>query len=947
MTQVFVSAASDDFESFRQVVRDALVNEGILPRDQKAFEAADHRPLEDFLSDEIANSVAVIHLIGPAYGSEPPVRGVPRRSYTQIEYDLAKQLEKPIFVFLTSINFIPESPLQQGEAERLLQEQHRQVVISANTKWVEFTTPDDLCKQIQLLISKLLSLPTAEVQNLARHYRSRFLHSSVFNEGVDGRPINETPQLHPVWTLARRSQESGTGSLLELVDQLPRLAVVGDGGVGKTLVMKQLAFAAAERCAKDEQARLPVWLAASEFRSDPNRRAWEDFVTVQVRTIVPDGNERSVLDLLKQGRCLTLIDGFDEMRPLYDDRVEAIGEFLRLYPHNRVVISSRPGFLPSDWRMAEVRVPALGKMQQEQLVSFYCAAQVDRFDRWLSSVDSGVAELVDNPFYLSALLELFQADSDYVPKRPGRVLHDVLTERIRTEYGRHAFTGFWRLFADSWKKEQVIAACLQVFGCIGYADLQAGGGMHLSSAALDEAVSQKVVIRGKSRELPKGSGPNDDLLGASEQLGFFTLDEKGEFRFSHRLWRDYLAAERIACQIEAAGRSEFPEQAGASEPEAEFRRTEANQFSLPPVPTGLDENWNSVYRLLPGLLNEEDELRLLDQLLQDNPPLAALCIAEGGAKVSSINRHRFAEAFLFEMQSATLSVPRRMLAARALGRLGDDRLWEDPDRPLVPRLVTVQAGHYRSGLSQTDLHKIYDQRAIDDFDLDEEELQTATSFEPAFSIGKYPVTNAHFKAFIDDGGYRRKEYWLSSNEDEGWRWLQGSQRLQGPQENGGERRLPDYWSDSHYNEPNQPLVGITIFEAEAYCRWLTATVNDGRQFDLPNVRQWQAAARGVDGRLYPWGDQAEPQRCNCWHEAYLGVTSPVGIFPGARTPDGIEDLAGNVAEFCKRAGGEGLALCGGSWLSSISECRTTRTRVCSAELKSIETGFRVAVRSQR
>ena len=101
---------------------------------------------------------------------------------------------------------------------------------------------------------------------------------------------------------------------------------------------------------------------------------------------------------------------------------------------------------------------------------------------------------------------------------------------------------------------------------------------------------------------------------------------------------------------------------------------------------------------------------------------------------------------------------------------------------------------------------------------------------------------------------------------------------------------PRYWHDRRWNGPNQPVVGVSFWEAEACCAWA-----GGR---LPTRTGVGGRRARSEGHEYPWGDDWEDGICNT-AEAGLGVTSPVGCFPRSPQADlGIEDLAGNVWEWC-------------------------------------------------
>ena len=92
------------------------------------------------------------------------------------------------------------------------------------------------------------------------------------------------------------------------------------------------------------------------------------------------------------------------------------------------------------------------------------------------------------------------------------------------------------------------------------------------------------------------------------------------------------------------------------------------------------------------------------------------------------------------------------------------------------------------------------------------------------------------------------------------------------------------------------MMEVTWHDAIAFCRWLSEAA--GQEFRLPTEAEWEKAARGTNGRLYPWGDEP-PDKSRCNFNRNVGGTTPVGQYPLGATPDyGVLDLAGNVNEWC-------------------------------------------------
>jgi formylglycine-generating enzyme required for sulfatase activity len=152
-----------------------------------------------------------------------------------------------------------------------------------------------------------------------------------------------------------------------------------------------------------------------------------------------------------------------------------------------------------------------------------------------------------------------------------------------------------------------------------------------------------------------------------------------------------------------------------------------------------------------------------------------------------------------------------------------------------------------------------------------------------YSIAKYPVTNAQFAKFIEAGGYGERKWWTVA----GWE--------QRKQDNWTE---PRFWQDSKWNGAEQPVVGVSWYEAVAFCLWLTDAA--GETIMLPTEDQWQYAAQGDDGRDYPWGKQWDASRCNhIVDQKGIGKTTPVRQYEGkGDSPFGVIDMAGNVWEWC-------------------------------------------------
>lgn len=224
---------------------------------------------------------------------------------------------------------------------------------------------------------------------------------------------------------------------------------------------------------------------------------------------------------------------------------------------------------------------------------------------------------------------------------------------------------------------------------------------------------------------------------------------------------------------------------------------------------------------------------------------------------------------------------------------------------------------------------------------DSDEHPQFTMTTDAYWIGLTEVTNAQYGYFMNANGYANKDWWTEA----GWAWRTENNIS-----------APGYWNDSKWNGANQPVVGISWYEATAYTTWLAAET--GLAIRLPTEAEWEKAARGISGQTYPWGDTwPTAQLLN--YKSNVGYTTDVGSYPSGASPYGALDMGGNVWEWTATqwvdnyenyieimysiTEGDGLrTLRGGSWYFYIDAVRTANRDKNNPSSRDIVKGFRLA-----
>ncbi len=148
-----------------------------------------------------------------------------------------------------------------------------------------------------------------------------------------------------------------------------------------------------------------------------------------------------------------------------------------------------------------------------------------------------------------------------------------------------------------------------------------------------------------------------------------------------------------------------------------------------------------------------------------------------------------------------------------------------------------------------------------------------------FWLTRHPIINKQYQLFIEAGGYSEQKWWTP----EAWQVREKNNWTE-----------PQYWKDSKFSGAQQPVVGVSWYEAVAFCAWAAEVMR--KKVRLPTEAEWEKAARGVDGLAYPWG-MMKPNRelCHFQQNWFEGAAKSIGQFsPQGDSPYGCADMAGNV-----------------------------------------------------
>jgi len=784
-------------------------------------------------------------------------------------------------------------------------------------------------------------------------------------------PLQGEAEAAKSWGLRlARGEGSERMPLLDTLAQPERCreVLLGDPGSGKTTFVNYLTYLLAEHVSGEEgvidlipealQGLYPVRLILRDVAAHlpvaaacGNAAMLWDALCADLRIRLGDAAAERLWpylqkSLLEKG-ALFLLDGLDEVPQAGRRRrclLEAIQGLVATLPAaSRILLTARPyAYADPAWRLSDFHVLALAPFNEAQVSHFV--------DQWYQVVrpamgwDAPTAEKRGNRLAAALKARAYLAD---LSSRP---LLLTLMTALHTSGGQlpedraDLYEESVKLLLSRWQRrrevqdadgnplvEPGIARALGVGDtCIRAAleqlafdsHVRQGGERDREDAPADIPV--KEVLAGFAPLLPEDVNSAVLLTYLETRAGLLLGRREGVYAFPHRSFQEYLAA----CHL-ANTDPEFAERLRLLvwEDPSWWREVfllgvgkkrqgglgDAVNVITTLVPTGPAEiaqveaiHWRAAVIAAHALL----ELKLLDQA--------------SGRPHFEATLDRVRRWLVALVEGGHLPVKERWGAGDLLGKLRDPRpgVGVLPGTQDLPDILWVEVpeGPFMMGSLKDDA-EAYDA---------EQPRHTVTL--PKFYIGRYPITNAQYRPFVEGDGYANCDYWTA----EGWAWRNGAEPDLSPLDDWPDedfkrryakwlanrtpekRSAPYWWDDPEWGLPNRPVVGICWYEAVAYTRWLAQRVQaagglhvwreggleeiplSAQTFEvcLPSEAEWEKAARGTEGRTWAWGDTWETECANT-EKSGLEQTSAVGLFPGGSSPYGALDMTGNVWEWTR------------------------------------------------
>ena len=713
-------------------------------------------------------------------------------------------------------------------------------------------------------------------------------------------------------------RESRPLTALEATTQEHRLALLGDPGSGKSTFVRQLAARTA-RAHLANEAPFPEWelglvpalvtlrelapvLAALDFNglseAAKERRLVEtvrEFLATQLHACKAQDWDDCLEDALLAGDVLLIFDGLDEVAEACRGRVrQAVGALVQTYGNlRRVIVTCRERSYTGDAMLSGFTQRTLAPFDEDKIKDFVtgwyraqhnlgrlrkAVAEDHASDLQRAALDDDLRDLASNPMLLTTMALIHQREVG-LPKERVR-LYSLAVQVLLTRWQKR------KGFLVSSELAAVLGDDLKLRALLERLAYEAHQGQADRSRAADLQRKDILAILEEPAYLGNVGLAGEFLDYVDQRAGLLVgrggVDEgraPKTYTFPHRTFQEYLAGCYMVGEWDAL--------------DVYWRHVdEGDAWYLAAVLGAEELRYNR--RSVKELLNLAYDLAPVDRPEMEQAWRATLWSGQMAALFAPAEVRRVmqgpksGEAYLERLVPRLVQILReeplraveRAAAGRALAKLGDPRpgVGVDPDTGL-PDIVwcEVPSGPFLMGSTDEDEMAYSDEKPQHEYNI-----------RAPYKISRYPVTQAQYGVFVQAGGYTERRYWT----EEGWSWREREGILEPP-------RLGEPWDLS-----NHPRVAVSWYEAVAFCRWLTEELRRGNEITesqevtLPMEPQWERAARGADGRIYPWGGDPDPERAN-YSDTGIGATSAVGCFPEGASLYGVEDQSGNVWEWCR------------------------------------------------
>ncbi len=690
---------------------------------------------------------------------------------------------------------------------------------------------------------------------------------------------------------------------LEATIQNRHLVLLGDAGSGKSTFCHFLTICLASQPLELESKwidRLPgwpeneadilpifvvlrdfdAWLSEQPKKANP-KDLW-DFIRHRLDEQNLSSASEAIHEMLEKGRAILLFDGLDEIQT--GKRVEriraAVEAFVERYSKNRVVVTCRTlAYQEQAWQLKDFPDFELAPFDDEKIQRFVAAwyeelvrlgavKQNEREglrNRLLHALEQrpDLHELARKPLLLT-VMALVHTHKGRLPEARALLYEESVDILLwRWDQLKAGLPGLQQLLHEANRSDVDLKRALWHLAFEAHKKGKHGKqGRQADEKAVADITEwqlQKKLVElhpEKSRDWA-----NQVIQTIKLRAGLLVERAPEVYSFPHRTFQEFLAGAYLASQ------GDFAKKAAALLDDGAY--------------------WREVILLAVGKLvhhsgDTDKPLALVAELCPDKTPetdagwrknwLAGDALLEMG--LNRVEESAFGMELAQRVRSRLvqllkgghLSPAERAAAGNSLARLGDPRFREDawylPADEMLG-FVEIPEGPFTMGEGKEE-HPL---------DL------------PTYYIARWPVTVAQFRAFVEDSGHKPED----------------PDSLRGP--------------------GNHPVRWVTWHEALKYCDWLTQKLRDWPEtppelarllrkeswiVTLPSEAEWEKAARGEDGRIYPWGnEEPEPNRAN-YDKTGIGGPSAVGCFPAGASPYGCEDMAGNVWEWTRSLWGKDL-----------------------------------------